>query len=70
MITEVSKIEYYLVITDEQEWNRYRRNVNSSSESWEREMGDSWECCSGDWIEIEFKNWQAMNSNLIGNTQL
>lgn len=42
-ILEVHKIEYYLITTDEEGWNTYRRNIHGGPDSWEISIGESWE---------------------------
>lgn len=63
-ITEVSKIEYFFVETDEENWNTYKRSVNGNKDCWERLTGDSWEWYySADELEELFQEWLRLNVN-------
>ena len=42
-ILNVKRIEYYIVVTDEEDYNTYRRKVYGDVDSWENLMGESWE---------------------------
>ena len=43
VIKNITKYSYFLVETDETEYNTYRRAVNGSRDTWEQLYGDSWE---------------------------
>tara|TARA_R110002020_G_C16099265_1_gene758562 strand:- start:586 stop:783 length:198 start_codon:yes stop_codon:yes gene_type:complete len=42
-ILNAYRIEYFLVETDDEDYDTYRRNVNGNKDSWEVLMGESWE---------------------------
>jgi hypothetical protein len=56
-ILNVDKIEYFIIETDDKEWNTYRRSVNLSPDCWERLMGESWESYYTDELEALFQEW-------------
>jgi hypothetical protein len=61
-ILEVSRIEYFFVTTDCQDWNTYRRNVDGNGDCWEILMGESWESYySVDELEALFQEWLRLN---------
>lgn len=61
-ILEVSRIEYFFVTTDEEDWSTYRRIVNGNADCWERLMGESWESYySADELEDLFQEWMSLN---------
>ncbi len=62
-IIDVQKVEYYIVETDTQDLNLYRRNVRGSKDSWEVLMGDSWEPTYGNnELEELFQEWLLDNN--------
>lgn len=58
-IIEVSRVEYFYVVTND-EWNNYRRSVDTNC--WEILMGDSWEPYVTDDIEKLFQEWLRYNT--------
>lgn len=57
-ILEIHKIEYYIITTDEDGWNTYRRYIHGGPDSWEVLIGESWEYFYNN-IELEklFQKW-------------
>lgn len=45
-ITKLKRISYIYIETDQDEYNCYRRDVNSKT--WEVSVGESWEYCGAD----------------------
>lgn len=61
-IKEVNKVEYFIVETDEKDYNTYRRSVKWDKDSWQVLMWNSWECLYGeDEIEELFQEWLINN---------
>ena len=62
-ILKAYRIEYFLVETDDEDYDTYRRNVNGNKDSWEVLMGESWESTyDNNELEYLFQEWIKYNA--------
>jgi hypothetical protein len=57
------RIEYFLIETDDEDYDTLRRNVNGNKDCWEILMGESWESTyDNDEVEDLFQEWLKLNA--------